>query len=227
LRHILVTGANRGIGLEFVRQYAADGYKVTATCRDPSRAWDLRRVAGDVEIATLDITSADEIATLARDLAGVSIDILVGNAAVFGGSRSRFDDIDWDTWRHVFDVNVVGTARVAVELWRNVAQSAERKIVLLSSRAGLPREAKAGASYAYRASKAALNAAGRHLALDLAEHGVIVAILNPGHVRSGIGGRNAPMSPAESVARMRGVIASLTAGHAGRFWHFDGAEIPL
>jgi NAD(P)-dependent dehydrogenase (short-subunit alcohol dehydrogenase family) len=126
-----------------------------------------------------------------------------------------------------FDVNVVGTARVAVELWRNVAQSAERKIVLLSSRAGLPREAKAGASYAYRASKAALNAAGRHLALDLAEHGVIVAILNPGHVRSGVGGRNAPMSPAESVARMRGVIASLTASHAGRFWHFDGAEIPL
>ena len=125
------------------------------------------------------------------------------------------------------EVNVLGAIRVATKLWPNVAASEERKIVFLGSRAGLPRELQANRSYAYTSSKAALNSAARSLALDLAARGVIVAVVNPGHVRSGIGGTNAPMSADDSVAMMRAVIAGLTPERAGRFWHFDGSELPL
>ena len=155
------------------------------------------------------------------------IDILIGNAAAFGGTRSHFPDLDWAAWRRVLEVNVIGTIRVAVRLWRNVAASTERKIVFVSSRAGLPREATPGRSYLYGSSKAALNSAARCLALDLAPEGVIAALVNPGHVQTGIGGANAPMTATESVTKMRAVIADLTAADAGKFLHYDGTELKL
>jgi NAD(P)-dependent dehydrogenase (short-subunit alcohol dehydrogenase family) len=146
---------------------------------------------------------------------------------VFGGTRSRFGDVDWGEWRAAFGVNVLGAMRVATALVPNVAASEQRKIVFLSSRAGLPREATPNRSYIYGSTKAALNAAARCLALDLAGIGVIAALLNPGHVQTRIGGMNAPMTTAESVTKMRAVIAGLTADDAGKFLHFDGTELKL
>ena len=224
---VLVTGSNRGIGLELVRQYAQDGYDVVATCRDPDRAAALHAIAGSATIRRLDVTSETDLEELVAQLDGAPIDVLIGNAAVFGGTRARLGDIDSSAWRATFDVNVVGTMRVAASLWPNVAASEQRKIVFLSSRAGLPREATRNRSYIYASSKAALNSAVRCLALDLAELGVIAALLNPGHVQSGIGGLKAPMTPAESVRSMRDVIARLTAADAGKFLHFDGTELKL
>jgi NAD(P)-dependent dehydrogenase (short-subunit alcohol dehydrogenase family) len=222
---VLVTGSNRGIGLELVRQYALDGYDVVATCRDPDRATALREIDGSVTIRRLDVTSETDLAQLVADVHGAAIDVLISNAAVFGGVRSRFGDVDSTAWQATLDVNVVGTMRVATSLWQNVAASEQRKMVFLSSRAGLPREAIPNRSYIYASSKAALNTAVRCFALDLAQVGVTAALLNPGHVQSGIGGRTAPMTPAESVRRLRDVIASLTAGDAGKFLHFDGTDL--
>jgi NAD(P)-dependent dehydrogenase (short-subunit alcohol dehydrogenase family) len=155
------------------------------------------------------------------------VDILVGNAAVFGGTRSRLADVDWDAWSAALEVNVLGNVRVALRLWPDVAASRERKIVFVSSRAGLPREAAPNRSYIYSSSKAALNSAVRCFALDLAPEGVITALVNPGHVQTRIGGARAPMTPAESVTKVRAVIESLTAADAGKFLHFDGTELKL
>ena len=224
---VLVTGSSRGIGLELVRQYARDGYEVIATCRKPEQATELRDIDGSVRVRRLDLTSEPDLTQLATEIDGAPIDILVGNAAIFGGVRSRFGDLDWDAWRRTFEVNVLGTIRVATRLWPNVAASEQRKMVFLSSRAGLPREATPNRSYIYASSKAALNVAARCLALDLAEEGVIAALLNPGHVQTGIGGLKAPMTPAESVTKMLAVIAALTPADAGKFLHFDGSELKL
>jgi NAD(P)-dependent dehydrogenase (short-subunit alcohol dehydrogenase family) len=230
-RRVLVTGSNRGIGLELVRQYARAGYEVIATCRNPASASDLQTLAASSEVGVavhrLDVASETELDDLRATLDGVPIDILANNAAVFGGGRSRFADVDWDAWARAFEVNALGNIRVALRLWPNVAASTERKIVFLSSRAGLPREATPNRSYIYTSSKAALNSAARGLALDLAAEGVIAALVNPGHVQTGIGGANAPMTVAESVTKLRAVIEQLTPADAGKFLHFDGTEIPL
>jgi NAD(P)-dependent dehydrogenase (short-subunit alcohol dehydrogenase family) len=225
-QRVLVTGSNRGIGLELVLQYARDGYDVVATCRDPDQATALHGVDG-VTVRKLDVTSETDLEALVSELDSAPIDILASNAAIFGGMRSRFANIDWPAWRATFEVNVLGAIRVATSLWPNVAASEQRKIVFLSSRAGLPREATPNRSYIYGSSKAALNSAARCLALDLAEHGVIAALLNPGHVQTGIGGMKAPMTPEESVTKLRAVIAGLTAADAGKFLHFDGTELKL
>jgi NAD(P)-dependent dehydrogenase (short-subunit alcohol dehydrogenase family) len=229
-RRVLVTGSSRGIGLEVARQYARNGYEVVATCREPDTATDLQalaRASRAVTVHRLDVESAAELEQLAVALADAPIDILVCNAAVFGGNRSRFADVDWDAWTRAFEINVLGSLRVALRLWPNVATSTERKIVFLSSRAGLPREATPNRSYIYTSSKAALNSAARALALDLADEGVIAALVNPGHVQTGIGGAKAPMTPEQSVTKLRAVIDSLTPADAGKFLHFDGTEIPL
>jgi NAD(P)-dependent dehydrogenase (short-subunit alcohol dehydrogenase family) len=226
-RRVLVTGSNRGIGLELVRQYSHDGYDVIATCRDPDQATDLRAIGGEVVVHRLDVTSESDVDGVAAAINAAPIDILVCNAAVFGGARSRLADVDWPAWRDALDVNVLGGMRVALRLWRNVAASAERKIVFVSSRAGLPREATPNRSYIYTSSKAALNSAARCLALDLAPQGVITVLVNPGHVQTGIGGAQAPMTAAESVANVRKVIAGLTPDDIGKFLHFDGTDLKL
>jgi NAD(P)-dependent dehydrogenase (short-subunit alcohol dehydrogenase family) len=224
---VLVTGSNRGIGLELVRQYARTGYDVIATCRDPDQAAELRGIGGTVQVRRLDVASESDLATLCLALDGVPIDILVCNAAIFGGTRSRLADVDWSAWRATLEVNVIGSIRVAIALRSNVAASTERKIVFVSSRAGLPREATPNRSYIYASSKAALNAAARCLALDLAPEGIINALVNPGHVQTGIGGAKAPMTPAESVAKVRTVVAGLSTADTGKFLHFDGTELKL
>jgi NAD(P)-dependent dehydrogenase (short-subunit alcohol dehydrogenase family) len=227
MRCVLVTGASRGIGLEFVRQYAATGYRVLATCRDPQSSIDLHELRGTIDTHKLDVASDEDIEELRDELAGTPIDILICNAAVLGGPRSRLKSLERAVWRHVLEVNLIGAVRVAQRLWPNVAASEEKKIVFLSSRAGLAREAKPRGSYVYRTSKAALNTAARMLALDLSDEGVIATMLNPGHVKTGIGGQTARTTPTRAVSLMRGVIGGLTSAQAGQFLNFDGTEIPL
>jgi NAD(P)-dependent dehydrogenase (short-subunit alcohol dehydrogenase family) len=223
---VLITGANRGIGLELVRICAARGDHVEATCRRPDDAVDLQAISGDVTVSKLDITSSRDLDDCVTRLDGSPLDLLICNAAV-PGRGTQYPRVDWDAWRRAFDVNVLGTMQVALALAPNVAASDTRRLVIMASKAGVVRSARAGMSYAYRSSKTALNAAARILAGDLEASRVTVALVNPGHVRTEIGGARAPMSPEESATAVISVVDQLTPAHSGRFWHYDGSEIAL
>lgn len=219
----LVTGANRGIGLEFARQYAADGWRVIATCRDPAVARALAAVKG-AEVRPLDVADAAAIAGLGRALAGQAIDVLVSNAGVWFRDGERFGALDYRAWQLSFAVNAIATARLAEALAGSVAGSAERKIVAISSRLGSLALMQSG--YLYASTKAALNAIVKGLAHDLKDRGIIAIAMTPGWVRTDMGGPDAALSVEQSVAGMRRVIAGLTAADSGGFFAHDGAAVP-
>jgi NAD(P)-dependent dehydrogenase (short-subunit alcohol dehydrogenase family) len=235
---LLLTGASRGIGLEFVKQYQADGWRVHACARNPDGAAELRtlaeRAAGNVVVHTLDVTDFAAIDALARRLEGTPIDVLI-NCAGWMGSRSaerggvslnQFGNSDYVEWRTMFDLNSFAPMKMAEAFVRHVAASEQRRMVSLTSRMGSIADNTSGGYYAYRASKAALNAVVRSHAIDLAPHGIVATVIHPGWVRTDMGGPKAPLEVDASVRGMRKVIAQLKPEQAGRFWNYDGKEIP-
>lgn len=226
---VLVTGANRGIGLEFVRQYAADGWRVFACCRDPDAAEHLRalaREADGVSIHRLDVGAFDRIDALARELDGQAIDVLVNNAGVYGGRPQDLETLDYDAWAEVLRINCLAQVRVSRAFLEHVARSERKVIVAITSKMGSIADNTSGRGYIYRTSKAALNAAMKSLAVDLAPRGIAVAVLHPGWVKTDMGGPDALIGVAESVAGMRAVIARLGPATSGGFFGYDGALIP-
>jgi NAD(P)-dependent dehydrogenase (short-subunit alcohol dehydrogenase family) len=235
---VLITGAGRGLGLEFVRQYAADGWSVIATARDPERHAELktleRAAAGRIRLQGLDVADAAAIDALAAALAGTTIDVLVNNAGTMGREgyagrgmqAQRFGQSDYDDWADMFRVNALGPMKMCEAFADHVAGSEQKKIVALSSVQASMGSNNLGGFYAYRSTKAALNAILKSMALDLARRGIIVVPLHPGWAATEMGGANAPMRPQHSVAGMRQVIAALTRERSGRFWQWDGRELP-
>jgi NAD(P)-dependent dehydrogenase (short-subunit alcohol dehydrogenase family) len=222
----LITGAGRGIGLELVRQYAGDGWRIHATCRDSKGASALEGVKGDVLIHRLDVTKAVQIAALVRDLKGEPIDLLINNAGRTGARDRSFGNLDYDIWEDVFRVNALGPIRVAEALVDLVAAGQRKQIVSITSRMGSIGANSDGGSYAYRSTKAALNAAMKSLSIELARRKIAVVVFHPGWVRTDMGGRSASLSPKKSVEGMRAVIDRLTLSDSGRFLNYDGTEIP-
>ncbi|RMD62229.1 MAG: SDR family oxidoreductase [Alphaproteobacteria bacterium] len=226
---VLLTGANRGIGLEFARSFAADGWRVIACCRNPDKARDLKALAAtapeQISVRRLDVTDGLKVASLARELADVAIDVLLNNAGVYG-PRTGFGETDYDAWLPVFAVNTLAPMRMAERFVEHVARSERRLIVNISSRMGSITENTTGGAYIYRSSKAALNMVGKSLAIDLAERGIAVVAFHPGWVQTDMGGPNAQITVAESVAGMRRLIDRLTIDDSGRFYAYDGREIP-
>lgn len=223
---VLVTGANRGLGLEFARQYAAAGWRVHAACREPKRALELMELAGEVHVHKLDVTHPKQLAALARELDDEAIDVLIDNAGMGEPGHRSFGHLDYDAWDEVLRVNVLGAIRVAEAFTDHVARSKRKTIVGLTSRLGSIALNTDGGSYAYRSSKAALNAALRGLAADLRDRGVIVIAMSPGWVKTDMGGASAPLSPADSIGGMRAVIERLTLEDSGRFLNYAGEELP-
>jgi len=219
---VLVTGANRGIGLEFVRQFAADGWQVLAGCRRPDRADDLKAIEGDVTIHPIDVGRPAHIEDWAQRLKRRPIDILVNNAGL-GGDE---DAADPDVWAQVNQVNVIGTFQMAKQFLPNVKAGERKLIVNLTSRMGSIGDNSSGGSYTYRASKAALNAAMHSLAIDLKDDGITILLFHPGWVMTAMGGEGAQIDTETSVAGMRKKIASVTIEDSGRFFNYDGKEIP-
>jgi NAD(P)-dependent dehydrogenase (short-subunit alcohol dehydrogenase family) len=215
---VLITGANRGIGLEFARQYAADGCKVIGAARRPDAAGELHRLG--VEVQQLDAADPASIAALAASLAGRPIDLLIANAGVFGGN-----DLDPAAWEEVLRTNLIGPTLLAQTLRPNVAASGLKRMVALTSAMASIAET-GGGQIPYRSSKAALNMAWRNLALDYARDGIAVAVISPGWVQTDMGGPNATISVEESVAGMRRVIEALSPRQSGRFLSWDGRELP-
>lgn len=219
---ILVTGANRGIGLEFVRQYAADGMRVIACCRKPAEAKELGAL--DVRVMELDVGDAQSAAKLAQALGGEAIDILINNAGVFGPEKQGASDRDYDGFSHTFRINSIGPLIVSQALKDNLLAGHDKKLVVLTSRMGSIAE-HGGDSLAYRASKAAVNSIMRGLAHDWAGDGILVAILHPGWVKTDMGGAGATITPQQSVFGLRTRIAELSARTSGRYLDYQGKEI--
>ncbi|MFQ5954866.1 MAG: SDR family oxidoreductase [Kiloniellales bacterium] len=222
---VLITGANRGLGLEFARQYAADGWRVFATCRDPEATAALAAVAGDVQLYRMDVTFGREVADTARQLAGEPIDLLLNNAGIIGPRSMGFGQIDYEAWAEVMAVNTLAPIRVAEAFADHVAASDWKRMAFITSSMGSI--AGGGGGYTpYRSSKAALNAAVVSLTGDLAARGITAVVIHPGWVKTDMGGPGAALTPARSVAAMRRVFQRLTAADAGRFFNHDGATVP-
>jgi NAD(P)-dependent dehydrogenase (short-subunit alcohol dehydrogenase family) len=220
---VLITGASRGIGLEFARQFAGAGWTVLATCRDPGKAGALAAIPG-VAVEELDVDDGGSIAALRARIGGIPVDALVNNAGIIG-SRARFGGLDYDAWAAAMRTNVLGPLRVAEAFVENVVASERRLMAFVSSRMGSIAQASPG-STVYRSSKAALNMAVRGVALELEPRGVTAVLFHPGHVRTDMGGPSAPVSPEQSVAGMIRVMLGLTPRQSGRFLNYDGSEIP-
>lgn len=225
---VLITGANRGIGLEFARSFAADGWRVHACCRSPDKAADLKALCetagGAVSVHRVDVTDGLKVASLARELADVPLDILLNNAGVYG-PRTGFGETDYDDWLPVLAVNLLAPMRMAERFVEHVAASERKLIVNISSRMGSIAECTGG-SYVYRSSKAALNMVVKCLSVDLAPRGLRVIAFHPGWVKTDMGGPNAEVAPAQSVAGMRAVIEGLGPDDGGKFFSYDGAILP-
>jgi NAD(P)-dependent dehydrogenase (short-subunit alcohol dehydrogenase family) len=228
---VLITGSNRGLGLEWVRQYAKEGWRVYATCRHPSEAYDLNELAvghNNITVYRLDVTKPDEIDALRRDFLDKSIDVLINNAGIYleKYDNANLDRVRFEDWELSFRVNTLGCFRLTGALREMVAGSEKRLVVVISSHMGSIAEIEEPGSYYYRSSKAALNAALKGLSLELKSSGIGVLIFHPGWNNTRMGGPDAPFRPPETVEGMRKLIEKFTLNDTGRFFRFDGTEIP-
>jgi NAD(P)-dependent dehydrogenase (short-subunit alcohol dehydrogenase family) len=227
---VLITGANRGLGLEWALQYAGAGWRVYAGCRRPAEAEDLNALAARyprLSVHRLDVTDSEQLRTLQLDLEQARIDVLLNNAGVYLDKfMGDLGGIDYEVWLRTFAVNTLGAVRVTEALAGQVAASEKKRVVAISSHMGSIAEIAAPGNYAYRSSKTALNAAMKGLSHALAQRGIGVLLLHPGWVRTRMGGPEAPLTPAQSVHGMRTLVENFRPEMSGRFFRHDGTEIP-
>ena len=222
----MITGSNRGIGLEFVRQYAQAGWKVIATCRTPIGVGELATVEGDIEVHGLDVTDPYQIDRLAKDLDGVAVDVLINNAGVFGPRSYELADIDYQEWMKVIDINVFSPLKVSLAFAPHVARSKLRKLITVSSKMGSIALDSSGNDLIYRSSKTAVNSVMRGVAAQFRDQKIAVRMLHPGWVQTDMGGATADIPVSESVRGMCRTIDDLDMSSTGGFYNYDGSEIP-
>lgn len=223
---ILITGANRGLGLEFAKQYAEASYRVYATAREPERAGELAALAkqhATLSVHALAPTDPNSVAALARELQGQAIDILLNNAGSMGPKQQSLGRVDFAGMLDTFAINSIAPLRVVEAFLEHVLESDRKLIVALTSGMGSIADT-GGGSYAYRASKAALNMIYKNLAQDLKSRGVIAVVINPGWVQTDMGGPSAPVRPVDSIAGMRKVFDGLTLSDSGSFLDYRAGK---
>ncbi len=224
---VFISGANRGLGLEFARQYAADGWHVIATCRDPAKSGALGELSG-VEVVGLDVNDPASLAACVETLSGRPIDLLINNAGIFGSTVGDEEQSlarqKSDMWLEVLRTNVIAPFELTRALLPNLGAGAI--VAIMSSELGSVAQNGFGDMYAYRSSKAAVNMVGKSLSIDLKARGITVVLLHPGWAATDMGGPAAPVKPADSIAGLRRVLASVTPDSAGRFLAWDGRELP-
>ena len=226
---VLITGASRGIGLEFVRQYLADDWRVLACCRNPASADKLTALAaasdGRVTVHALDVDDAGNARGLAAELDGTAIDVLINNAGITGHRDNGLGSMDYEAWEAALRTNVLGPMKVTEALIDLLLAGEQKKLVTISSRMGSIGENAAANAITYRSSKTAVNMVMSCLANGLADKGVTAVCFHPGWVQTDMGGPNAAVTPEDSVTGMRQVIGKLTPRDNGTFRNFDGGKI--
>lgn len=234
---VLVTGANRGLGLELVRQYAAEGWRVIACCRRPGEATELRDIEakanGQMSVHALDVTDFAAVDGLARELEDETIDVLINCAGLIG--RKNFDqgvmadqafgNSDFDEWADIYRTNVMAPMKMSEAFVEHVAKSDQKKIITLTSEVASMTENNFGGLYGYRASKAAVNGIMRSMSIDLAKRNIVAIPLHPGWARTEMGGSSATVEPADSARGMRTVIAQAGMDQSGHYLVYDGSEM--
>ena len=221
---VMITGANRGLGLEFARQYAADGWHVIATCRRPDEAAQLNAIE-NCDVYGVDVTDFEAVTNLAQHLDGTAIDVLINNAGVYGPNGDMLNNVNFDAWPDVLKTNAMAPLHMSQCFIPHVAKGEHKCIAALSSKMGSMTDNTSGGSYIYRSSKAALNAVFKSLSHDLSEFGINAIILHPGWVRTDMGGPNGLIDAPESVSGLRQVIAKVSPENSGCFFNYDGTLI--
>ena len=219
----LISGANRGLGLELSRQLAGSDNEVIATCRQPDRAAELGQLS--VRVEALDVTEPQSVAALQQRLLEIPVHVLINNAAIGVNSRP-LEDLDYDHIGNCFLTNVIGPLRLTQALLPNLQMSRPRKVINITSRMGSIASNDRGEAYGYRASKAALNMVNQSLSIDLRDRDICCVVLHPGWVRTDMGGEKAPLSVVDSVTSLLRVIDRLRLADTGKFLNCHGEKIP-
>lgn len=220
----LISGANKGLGLEFARQLKDKGYYVIGCCRHPSSANELKLLAD--EVIQLDVTNNKDITSLKQSLNNRPIDLLVNNAGIMGEQNVMIGNIHRENFLEVLNVNCISVVKLSEALLPNIQISQKKSILVISSQMGSISDNTSGASYAYRTSKAALNCAMRSFAIDVQDMGIHVMLIHPGWVKTAMGGTNALIDVQTSVAGMlQQVEKDMSKSHAEKLHRFDGGVI--
>lgn len=226
--NVLITGANRGIGLELARQYLTSGWQVFAAARNPAGDGELRELerksARHIQIVALDVSDTGSVRAAAAQIGDAPIDHLINCAGVMGGSKQQLGNMDYDAWAQVININAMGPVRVMEAFVENVARSERKLSVAITSGMGSLADNTSGGYIAYRTSKAALNMVMRSLAVDLASRRIACIVINPGWVKTRMGGPAATTTPEDSVRAMRKVFEKTGLGQSGKFFNWDGKE---
>ncbi len=230
MQTVFVTGSSRGLGLEFCRQYVKENYYVIATCRQPENAPELMQLkqqhADTLEILPLDVTNLNAIKNLTQIITR-PIDILINNAGIYGPSGMHFGDVNVVEWEQVLHTNMIAPLKICETLIEQVAKSERKLIVCVSSLSGSITDNQLGGRYIYRSSKAGLNMVARSMAIDLKPRHITVIAINPGWVKTDMGGENATVEPPERIKAVRKVINSATLELSGAFINHDGRLLPF
>jgi len=226
LKTVLITGANRGIGFQLSKLYGRSGeWNVVATCRAPAEATDLKSLAKElpdrVTVKALDVSSGVSVSNLASDIENQSIDLLINNAGIMGGTQQSLMDMDFDQWAETINVNTMGPLRTVQGFLSNLKQSPHPKIVTISSQMGAMSLPEPG-RYAYRSSKSAVNKVMQTLAKDLEADKICVALFHPGWVQTDMGGEQADISPEQSAKGIFSAISNLKLKDSGCFFNWNG-----
>ena len=226
---ILITGTNRGIGLEFVKHYLKNSEKVIATCRNKNSAKDLlklKNTTNNLSLVELDVSNPNSINEFASKITNQPIDTFINNAGVFGPRNNEFGNFNAKEWLDVFNINTIAPLLITQKILKNLRLGKNKKLVFISSKVGSIEENTGGGMYIYRSSKTALNQVIKSLSIDFKDENFIAAALHPGWVQTDMGGPNAPIDTKTSVKGMAEVIDSLVLKNSGRFYNYDGSSIP-
>lgn len=229
MANVLITGANRGIGLELARAYAKAGDRVFAFCRDPGKAADLNALAsssgGKVSVHAMDVGDGASIAAAAKVVGDAPIDIVINNAGVLGGHPQTLESIDFDAWIDALKIMTLGPFRVVQTFLPNLEKSASPKVMTVTSQLAASTW-PFGGTYAYSSAKAGVNKVMQTLALDLKAKNIAVSMIHPGWVKTDMGGPGADITAQESAAGIQSVIAGLSMADTGKFYKWNGEIHP-